>query len=91
MDKLAVAKSRVAGDTTVICCTRYGNVMASRGSVVSPFIRQIQPGEPLTREESAEAEDMGERGRAYYRQHLSHEAGTARFEAAFRRVVADRN
>jgi len=48
MEKLAVAKSRVAGDTTVICCTRYGNVMASRGSVVPHFIRQIQAGEPLT-------------------------------------------
>jgi UDP-glucose 4-epimerase len=48
MEKLAVAKSRVAGQATVICCTRYGNVMASRGSVVPHFIRQIQDGEPLT-------------------------------------------
>jgi len=48
MEKLAVAKSRVAAKTTVICCTRYGNVMASRGSVVPHFIRQIQSGEPLT-------------------------------------------
>jgi UDP-N-acetylglucosamine 4,6-dehydratase len=48
MEKLAVAKSRVAGQATVICCTRYGNVMASRGSVVPHFIRQIQAGEPLT-------------------------------------------
>jgi UDP-glucose 4-epimerase len=48
MEKLAVAKSRVAGSTTVICCTRYGNVMASRGSVVPHFIRQIQSGQPLT-------------------------------------------
>ena len=48
MEKLAVAKSRVAGNTTVICCTRYGNVMASRGSVVPHFIRQIQSGGPLT-------------------------------------------
>jgi UDP-N-acetylglucosamine 4,6-dehydratase/5-epimerase len=48
MEKLAVAKSRVAGQATVICCTRYGNVMASRGSVVPHFIRQIQSGEPLT-------------------------------------------
>ena len=48
MEKLAVAKSRVAGKTTVICCTRYGNVMASRGSVVPHFIRQIQSGQPLT-------------------------------------------
>lgn len=48
MEKLALAKSRVAGQTTIICCTRYGNVMASRGSVVPHFIRQIQAGEPLT-------------------------------------------
>src|SRR5688572_28825255 len=48
MEKLAVAKSRVAGSGTVICCTRYGNVMASRGSVVPLFIRQIQAGQPLT-------------------------------------------
>ncbi len=48
MEKLALAKSRVAGQTTVICCTRYGNVMASRGSVVPHFIRQIQAGKPLT-------------------------------------------
>ena len=48
MEKLAVAKSRVAGTGTVICCTRYGNVMASRGSVVPLFIRQIQAGQPLT-------------------------------------------
>jgi UDP-glucose 4-epimerase len=48
MEKLAVAKSRVACQTTAICCTRYGNVMASRGSVVPHFIRQIQAGAPLT-------------------------------------------
>jgi UDP-glucose 4-epimerase len=48
MEKLAIAKSRIAGQTTVICCTRYGNVMASRGSVVPHFIRQIQAGEPLS-------------------------------------------
>ncbi len=48
MEKLAVAKSRVAGAGTVICCTRYGNVMASRGSVVPLFISQIQAGQPLT-------------------------------------------
>jgi UDP-N-acetylglucosamine 4,6-dehydratase/5-epimerase len=48
MEKLAVAKSRVAGKQTVICCTRYGNVMASRGSVIPLFIKQIQDGKPLT-------------------------------------------
>lgn len=48
MEKLAVAKARVAAPSTVICCTRYGNVMASRGSVVPLFIRQIQAGRPMT-------------------------------------------
>jgi UDP-glucose 4-epimerase len=48
MEKLAVAKSRVANHNTVICCTRYGNVMASRGSVIPLFVRQIQVGKPLT-------------------------------------------
>ena len=48
MEKLAIAKSRVGGQATVICCTRYGNVMASRGSVVPHFIRQIQAGQPLS-------------------------------------------
>ena len=48
MEKLAVAKSRVAGSTTVIAVTRYGNVMASRGSVIPLFIQQIQEGQPLT-------------------------------------------
>ncbi|BBO87646.1 polysaccharide biosynthesis protein [Desulfosarcina ovata] len=48
MEKIAVAKSRVANGDTVISCTRYGNVMASRGSVIPLFIRQIQNSEPLT-------------------------------------------
>ena len=48
MEKIAVAKSRVAGQSTKICITRYGNVMASRGSVIPLFIRQIQDGVPLT-------------------------------------------
>ena len=48
MEKLAVAKSRVAGARTVIAVTRYGNVMASRGSVIPLFIRQIKSGQPLT-------------------------------------------
>jgi len=48
MEKLAVSKSRVAGFDTVICCTRYGNVMASRGSVIPLFVRQIQEGREIT-------------------------------------------
>jgi UDP-N-acetylglucosamine 4,6-dehydratase len=49
MEKIAVAKSRVAADRNcIITATRYGNVMASRGSVIPLFIRQIQSGEPLT-------------------------------------------
>jgi UDP-glucose 4-epimerase len=48
MEKLAVAKSRVANQQTVICCTRYGNVMSSRGSVIPLFIRQLQAGKALT-------------------------------------------
>ena len=48
MEKIAVAKSRAAGDRTVICGTRYGNVMSSRGSVIPLFIDQIDQGLPLT-------------------------------------------
>jgi len=49
MEKLAVAKSRVAADQgCVICTTRYGNVMASRGSVIPLFVEQIKAGSPLT-------------------------------------------
>lgn len=49
MEKVMVAKSRNADDRkTVICGTRYGNVMASRGSVIPLFIEQIREGEPLT-------------------------------------------
>ncbi|GGH74516.1 polysaccharide biosynthesis protein [Phaeocystidibacter marisrubri] len=47
MEKVAVAKSRVAHGTT-ITATRYGNVMASRGSVIPLFIQQIKEGKPLT-------------------------------------------
>jgi UDP-glucose 4-epimerase len=49
MEKLMVAKSRAtsAGDT-VYCATRYGNVMASRGSVIPLFVKQIKEGKPLT-------------------------------------------
>lgn len=49
MEKVAVAKSRtVSGDKTLICATRYGNVMCSRGSVIPLFIEQIKAGKPLT-------------------------------------------
>jgi len=49
MEKVMVAKSRTADDDkTVICGTRYGNVMASRGSVIPLFIEQIRAGKSLT-------------------------------------------
>ena len=49
MEKIMVAKSRVAAERgTVLCGTRYGNVMASRGSVIPLFAKQIKAGEPLT-------------------------------------------
>lgn len=49
MEKVIVAKSRtVDPDKTMVCCTRYGNVMCSRGSVIPLFISQIKEGKPLT-------------------------------------------
>ncbi|VVP04640.1 UDP-glucose 4-epimerase [Pseudomonas fluorescens] len=49
MEKVMVAKSRNVDETkTVICGTRYGNVMASRGSVIPLFIDQIRAGQPLS-------------------------------------------
>jgi UDP-glucose 4-epimerase len=48
MEKIAVAKSRVVGAAPTICVTRYGNVMASRGSVIPLFASAIQQGKPLT-------------------------------------------
>ena len=49
MEKVAVAKSRNLNDNeTIICCTRYGNVMASRGSVIPLFIKQIKDGKAIT-------------------------------------------
>lgn len=54
MEKVVVAKSRtVSEDKTVICCTRYGNVMASRGSVIPRFVEQIKAGQPITITEPA--------------------------------------
>ncbi|MAU25985.1 MAG: UDP-glucose 4-epimerase [Muricauda sp.] len=49
MEKVAVAASRnIPDDHTIVCLTRYGNVMASRGSVIPLFVKQIQEGQPLT-------------------------------------------
>lgn len=50
MEKVAIAKGRELGDeaATTICCTRYGNVMASRGSVIPLWIEQIMAGKPIT-------------------------------------------
>ena len=49
MEKLMVAKSRFIDPArTTLCCTRYGNVMASRGSVIPLFIKLIKEGKPLT-------------------------------------------
>ena len=51
-EKVAVAKSRTSGQTR-ICCTRYGNVMCSRGSVIPLWIDQIRNGQPVTVTEPA--------------------------------------
>lgn len=50
MEKVAVAKGRELGDkaTTTICCTRYGNVMASRGSVIPLWVDQMMEGKAIT-------------------------------------------
>ena len=49
MEKVAIAKARNQGEGgTVICVTRYGNVMASRGSVIPLFVGQIKAGKPIT-------------------------------------------
>jgi len=48
-EKLMVSKARTQGDfETVLCATRYGNVMASRGSVIPLFVSQLKEGKPLT-------------------------------------------
>ena len=47
MEKVIVAKARTT-NTTKICCTRYGNVMASRGSVIPLWVEQIMAGKPIT-------------------------------------------
>ena len=50
MEKVAIAKARQLGQdsNSIICCTRYGNVMASRGSVIPLWIEQIKAGMPIT-------------------------------------------
>ena len=50
MEKVAIAKGRALGEgaMTIICCTRYGNVMASRGSVIPLWVEQIKSGKPIT-------------------------------------------
>jgi UDP-glucose 4-epimerase len=50
MEKLAVAKARLLApdDSTVLCATRYGNVMASRGSVIPLFVSQVKANQPIT-------------------------------------------
>lgn len=50
MEKVAIAKGRALGPnaTTTICCTRYGNVMASRGSVIPLWVDQMMEGKPIT-------------------------------------------
>ncbi len=48
MEKVIVAKSRQGGEKTIICCTRYGNVMASRGSVIPLFVELIHENKELT-------------------------------------------
>lgn len=50
MEKVAIAKGRELGEgaATTICCTRYGNVMASRGSVIPLWVEQMKEGKPIT-------------------------------------------
>lgn len=50
MEKVAIAKGRELGQNakTTICCTRYGNVMASRGSVIPLWVEQMKEGKPIT-------------------------------------------
>lgn len=50
MEKVAIAKGRQLGENaaTTICCTRYGNVMGSRGSVIPLWVEQMKTGQPIT-------------------------------------------
>jgi UDP-N-acetylglucosamine 4,6-dehydratase/5-epimerase len=53
MEKVAISKSLVEKNKTIICITRYGNVLASRGSVVPTFINQLRNNQPITITDSA--------------------------------------
>ncbi len=53
MERVAVSKARTAKNRTKICCTRYGNVLCSRGSVIPLWIDQIKKGKPITVTEPA--------------------------------------
>lgn len=48
MEKVMIAKSRESNHDTILCGTRYGNVMSSRGSVIPLFVQQIKEGKPIT-------------------------------------------
>lgn len=48
MEKIMIAKSRDTNHNTIFCGTRYGNVMATRGSVIPLFVKQIKEGKPIT-------------------------------------------
>lgn len=64
MEKVIVAKSRtVSPEKTKICCTRYGNVLCSRGSVVPLWIEQIKSGKPITITEPGNDQIYHEPGR----------------------------
>ena len=63
MEKIIIAKARsVDPEKTKICCTRYGNVMASRGSVIPLFIEKIKAGLPLTITDGNMCLSAGKRG-----------------------------
>ena len=48
MEKVVIASSRTNNDDQIFCCTRYGNVIASRGSVIPLFLKQIESGKSIT-------------------------------------------
>ena len=97
-EKIAVAKSRYSGKTK-ICCTRYGNVMCSRGSVIPLWIEQIRNGNPVTLTEPKmtrfimsleEAVDLVRHGEKMYETLLTNEeCAKAEDMGNFYRVPAD--